>query len=408
MRILKITALAAALSMASGAQAQTFQLERSEGDLIPASVSAPKSKLSAEVETQALHFAWALDPADELQPAQAYVAESREFWAQLDAGAAKSGFAFTPSAEGTLVRISRTSAAKSTRLGLADVQLRVDGQAVETQAAIRNLAGDAELKSAGAVFSEGTVVFELAPSLVGKRVEVALPKSNESVLMHVLEPNSRFAMKLKADRLHAQAGGRLTLTANFAEGGLPLKAERIAGLVTAPDGRSFDVTFKLDNSGMGTAEFDVPADAEGGMLPWEVHAFGRAGAGKSQVLRDARTGFQLGQASARLAGSAHAKRLQDGLAFELPLQAASTGRYELRGTLYGTDAKGELRPLAIAHTADLLQAGAGSLELRFPAELLRSALGAPYALRDLNLSDQSRMSLSEQRQRGFDLPVLPD
>jgi hypothetical protein len=408
MRIFKLAALAAAISISGAAVAQTFELQSTEGDVIPSRLTAPKSAPVGNAEKQALHFAWALQADAELRQQQPFLAESREFWAQLNPSAAKRGFAFIPTAEGTLVRISRSGGARTGALTLADLALRVDGQSVEAAAAVRNLAGDAELKAAGALFSEGTVVFELAPSLVGKRVEVALPKSNESLLMHVLEPNSLYLMALKANRMQAQPGGWIELSAQFSEAGTSLRAERIGGLVTAPDGRSFEINFEIDKAGVGRARFEVPEQSEGGPLPWEVHAFGVVSSGQTQVLRDARTGFQLTQPSARLSGSIEAKRLDDGLAFAVPVQAAASGRFELRGTLYGSDAAGTLRPLAIAHTAEMLKSGSGMLELRFPAELLRAELGAPYALKDLNLSDQSRMSLSEQRQLALELPALPN
>ena len=59
------------------------------------------------------------------------------------------------------------------------------------------------------------------------------------------------------------------------------------------------------------------------------------------------------------------------------------------------------------HGADVLKAGAGTLALRFPADVLNAKLGAPYALRDLSLSDQTRLSLNEHRHEALDIPVLP-
>ena len=407
MRILKISALAAALVVAAGANAQTLQLQRSAADLVPSELIAPKSATLTEIEQQAVHFAWALDSDAALQTPQPHVADSREFWTQLDAEQAKRGFGFTPTAEGALVRISSQDGAKAGGIAIDALSIRVDGELLDIASAVQHAAGDAELKAAGAVFSEGTVVFQLAPGLVGKRIDVALPKSTSGVLMHVLEPQSRLSMQLSADSLQASAGGKVELSASFADAGNSVPAQRIAGLITAPDGRSFELDFVLDKSGRGVARFELPADAAGGMVPWEVHAFGASMLGKAQVLRDARTAVMVSQPSVRLLGSADLKAMQGGVALTLPVETSAAGRFELRGTLYGTDSRGELKPMAIAHSAELLPAGRGVLELRYPADVLNAALGAPYALRDLNLSDQARMSLSERRQHALEIAELP-
>lgn len=409
MRILKFSSLAVALAFACGAQAHTFELKRGDADLVPTTLVAAKSAPSGGThETRPVHFAWALEADAPLVQAEPYRAESREFWTQLDAAQVKSGWSFTPTAEGALVRISLQPGGKARSIGAADLQLRVDGEVREVASVIEHLAGDAELKSVGTHFSEGTLVFQLASGLAGKRVGVALPASAAGALMHVLEPGSPLSMELAADRVQAAPGGRIVLDAGFLDGKKALSVGRMAGLVTAPDGRSFDLEFKVQKSGRATASFQMPEDAAGGLEPWEVHVFGAAKQGRDQqVLRDARTAVMVSLPSARLLGQAELKRSVDGISFQLPVEAAVPGRFELRGTLYGTDKAGQLRPMAIAHGADVLAQGKGMLELRFPSDVMSAALGAPYALRDLSLSDQTRLSLSEHRHEAFDIPAMP-
>ena len=408
MKILKVSFLAAAMILAGAANAETLQLQRSAGDFIPANLTLAKSAPAASAgETQAVHFAWALDVDETLTASQPYRAESREFWTQIDASKARSGWGFVPTADGALVRISLQDTRKSRSLRASDVQLRVDGKPGDSASLIQHLAGTEELKAVGAGFSDGTVVFQLAPGLVGKRIDVALPKSASGALMHVLEPNSPVTMELAADAIQAMPGQTVTLKANFSDLKLARAANRVSGLITAPDGRSFDLEFRIDKAGQALASFVIPADAGGGLEPWEVHVFGATELAKHPVLRDARTGVMVSTPTARFSGAANLLSRDDGVVFQIPVEAAVDGRYELRGTLHGTDASGELRPMAIAHGAQVLSAGTGTLELRFPAEVLNPTLSAPYALRDLNLSDQSRMSLSEQRQNALDIPALP-
>ncbi|SDD19740.1 DUF4785 domain-containing protein [Aquimonas voraii] len=405
MRTLKITALAAALAFACSAQAQTFELQRSAGDLVPQTLSVAKAAAVGASEPQPLHFAWALEADAKLTPAEPYRADSREFWTLLDASQVKAGWGFTPTADGALVRISLQGASKAGALSSGDLQLRVDGEPREAAAVIQHQASDVELKATGAQFSEGTLVFQLADGLAGRRIEVALPKARGGALLHVLEPKSTLSMQLSADRVLAAAGSEIRLDAGFLDAGKALAADRIAGLITAPDGRSFDLEFSIDKTGRASARFVLPADAGGGLEPWEVHAFGATG--KGRVLRDARTAVMVGVPSARLVGSVDVEQDKGALRFVLPVETAAAGRFEVRGTLFGTDADGQLRPMAIAHAADLLPAGQGRLELRFPADVRNPKLGAPYALRDLSLSDQTRLSLNEQRQEALRLAVLP-
>ncbi len=408
MRILKISVLAAALAFAAGANAASFQLARGDADLVPTTLASAK-KASAKVgssETDATYFAWALEADAALSAAQPFRAESREFWTQVDAAKARSGWSFTPTADGALVRISLQGDAKARSLATADLLLRVDGKARDSASVIEHLAGDAELKAVGTRFSEGTMVFQLAPGLAGKRIEVALPKARSGALMHVLEPQSPFTMELAADHVQALAGNRVSFDVKFLDAGKPIRGTSVMGLVTAPDGRSFDLSFKLDKSGRATASFQLPADAGGGLEPWEIHAFGATKAARAEVLRDARTAVMVSLPTARLEGSADVSRVDGGLVFALPVQTAVEGRFELRGTLHGTDAQGVLRPMAIAHGANVLAAGSGQLELRFPANVLNPSLGAPYALRDLSLSDQSRLGLSEHRELALEIPAL--
>ena len=125
------------------------------------------------------------------------------------------------------------------------------------------------------------------------------------------------------------------------------------------------------------------------------------------MLRDARTAVMVSLPTARFTGEAEVLRRDGGMVFQMPVETAAAGRYELRGTLYGSDPSGELKPMAIAHGAQVVSAGSGVLELRFTPDVMNPALSAPYALRDLSLSDQSRMSLSEQRREALDIAVLP-
>ena len=79
-------------------------------------------------------------------------------------------------------------------------------------------------------------------------------------------------------------------------------------------------------------------------------------------------------------------------------------RYQASAVLYGTGADGQLHPAAIAQSAAWLERGKTSLNLRYDASSLATALGAPWELRDLRLVNQADMGLLERRERALVLP----
>ena len=173
---------------ACGAQAQTFELKRGAADLVPDTLVAAKSMPAGGAqETRAVHFAWALEADAALTQAAPHHAESREFWTQLDASQAKSGWDFTPTTDGALVRISLRQSGKARSLAASDLQLRVDGQVRDAASVIEHLAGDAELKSVGTHFSEGTVVFQLAKGLAGSG---GVAGDTAQIATRVLDPDN--------------------------------------------------------------------------------------------------------------------------------------------------------------------------------------------------------------------------
>jgi len=84
--------------------------------------------------------------------------------------------------------------------------------------------------------------------------------------------------------------------------------------------------------------------------------------------------------------------------FSLPVQVAAPGRYEVRGVLYATNASGETRPVAQAHSANWLETGERRLDLAFGPGNVPMGYGAPFELRFLELKDQTRLGTLETRE----------
>jgi len=172
-------------------------------------------------------------------------------------------------------------------------------------------------------------------------------------------------------------------------------AAKAEGLLVAPDGRSTVVSLAPTRAGhLGGS---VPLPAEGANMPglWELQVFASA----DGVPRDARTAFAVAAPTAKLDGTyaVNAPRLR----VALPLQAASPGRYEVRGTLFATNRSRALQPVAQAHSAAWFEPGSGILVLDFNRAELPAGYGAPFELRNLELHDQTRVAPLELRGRGL-------
>lgn len=379
-------------------------LPAGKADFTAAALTASKASLSqqrriAQLEQQPVDFAWLLPQDQKLAQPAPYVAESREFWSLQSAEQLAAGYRFDLGSPGALIRISPAEGTATKALDLAELSLRFNGQELKSGAGILRQAAAEELKALGADFGDGSRVLQLDPALGSGRVELTLKAASGRHLIHVLEPNSADVLALTASRDVVLAGSELTLLADWRQGEVSKTPSILRGIVTAPDGRSFDLEFSADADGAQIARARLPADASRVAGLWEAHAFAAAKDADRELLRDAKTAFAVTAPSARLAGGFRAVQDQrQGLRLVIGIEAAAAGRYELRGAVYGSNAKGELVPFAMAHAARLLAPGQGEISLRLPPSLLAEAkVGAPFELRDLELRDQGQMSLQERR-----------
>lgn len=400
MKTLISIAVAAALFGGSADAAERSRLlPAAADDLVPTRLVTEKAALAADIERAPVDFAWALDPAEKLAPTVPFVAESREFWSTIDAAALQKGYAFQTTAPGALIRISPAGGNKSASLKTSDLTLQIDGRRLDPASAIAHSADAEQLKAAGAQFSDGTLVFRLAHSAGAGRIELAAKHARGRYLMHVFEPDSPLSLQLRANRDRVLAGDTVTLTARFDGEKGALAPESIGGVVTAPDGRSIDVVFARGKDGRYSADVALPADAGDGLALWEAHTFAVAKHGGALVARDAKTSFAVSKPTARFGNDISTEARRDGVSVTLPVEAASAGRFEVRGVLYGTAKDGSLQPFAIAHAARWLDPGQANITLKFGADVMPSGLAAPYELRDLSLNDQARQGQLETRAR---------
>ena len=401
-------ALAAALAAVAGsaAAAQYPLLPAEANDLVPATLVAAKAApapVVSGIERAPVQFAWALEADKALAAPQPYVAESREFYTELDGNALAKGHLLHATAPGAVVRISPLGAAKA--LSTSRVSLSRGGKALGADA-IENPANAAQMKASGAEFADGTIAFRIAPSLGEGRFTLKAEGVSGRYLLHVYEPQSDWSATLSTGADTAFAGGTLEawLTLRDAKG--VVAPTQLRGALSSPDGRVYDVDFSTGSKGMASARIQLPTGVSPVPGLWELHGFAATKAADgSPVLRDVKTSFALVAPTARLAGSVDATRDDAGVRFAFPVKIATPGRYEVRAVLYGTASDGSLQPAAIAHSAAWLD-GDGSLDLAFAKDVLRPGLRAPWELRDLQLHDQARLAKLETRSTALRLEPL--
>lgn len=398
MRNLAILVAALAWAVSSPLFAQQRMANPAADDLVPARVAnAPDPGFTAE--RAPVHFAWRIDASQPLEAPEPFVAESREFWAEVDDAELHRGYRINTTRPGALVRISpRQAGGPADTLELQDFELEVRGRRLPAAQALDQAASPAQLRAAGLGFPEGSIAFRLRPEQGAGAMTLRTDRARGRYLVHVFEPDSPLRLRVGNDRDAVVAGGRLRVDAQLLDGDRPLRARRVGGLVTAPDGRSIELRFRNGRDGL-SAEAQLPSDAAATPGLWEVHTFAVVDTPEGQVLRDAKTAVAVAAPTARLSGS-YGVQAGEGVRVAVGVQVGAEGRYEVRGVLYGTDGRGELRPVAVGHSAAWLGRGDGEIVLQFGPDVLNTGLGEPYAIRDLSLSDQSRMGRLEHRARG--------
>jgi len=405
MKTKSMLSIALAIALSGTAAAKRFEtdvaFDRAAGDLVPSTLVASKAAPAPgmNLETRPVQFSWVLPADQKIEAQQPFVRESKEYWTRVPSAELARGTTLHTTAKGALIRLSPVSSdAKSApSISADDIVLTVNGKAIQGRAAMANSANDAELKMAGTDFPNGTLAFQLRDDIAAGAISLAMPKAAGDYLVHVFEPNSTEVLKLTMDRIVASHGQTYKVFADY-NGNASLDA--IDGLVSAPNGASFELTFKRAADGRYVAELAHDAVAGAGPGLWEVHAF--ASAKGASVQRDAKTAFSSSIPRAQLGAGARTVRNDDGsLSMSFTLKVAAESRFEVRGTLYGMDG-GKLRPAAQASTAAMLNPGNGALELVFDAATMAKAgVSGPYQLRDLTLIDQADLSTVELRRTGL-------
>jgi len=392
--MIKATLLGAAVVLGAFPAMAAAQglLPAQPGDLVAERTISAERSVVANDERQPLTWFQPVAADEPLSFAvQPHQAESREYWQRVDAAQLQAGYALALTSPSAVVMVS--PGVRSRALDVGQVQILRNGQALAFEQAADTLVDAATLRQAGMEVAAGSIGFRLRPGLEGDAM-LRIERASGDYLVHVLEPESRHVLGLRAgtDTVHAGASLQAALQLT---GGTRLDAA--TALLVAPDGRSWNMDLGRNGS---QARLQLPTDVPAQPGLWQIHASTAAIDGQLAFQRDARTAIAVVVPTARLDGSLQrqANRREGGLVLGIGIEVATAGRYELRGVLLGTDADGAEVPVGVAHAANWLEPGSRTLNLSFPADAV-AAVSAPWHLRDLRLSDQSAVAVIERRDR---------
>ena len=430
--VVRTLAVLLLLSLVVPAQAQDIHfLEAADGDLVATElVRLPAEKgLIPGVSRDAVDFSYAIDKnyafnGDAAMTAsQPFNASSREYFVDVDATELVNGVTIYTTAPGALLRINPVnkgtvvidpSGATTTvdPAGASSPAQKAGGSYDPTglvatgpggvvfsaAEAFERIVSAEQLAEAGVPFADGTIAVRLSPAVGAGAITIAMPalKSDARYTVHVFDRLSPIALELGADRLDYLHGDQLNVRASFA--GADVALGSVEGFITSPAGQAWPLNVAVEN---GALVGSLSLDAAGAVAPglWEVHLAARGTADGLEVVRSVRTSFAAHLPTARLDGRVERVKMRDGLALRFGVEVGTPGRFEVRGVLYGTDASGQLAPMAIGHVADWLDAS-GALTLSFPSV---EGFRGPYELRDLRLLDQSRMGVLHRQDRALQL-----
>lgn len=374
---------ASLMSLSFVSQAAQPLLSPGARDQIPSQlVSLPAP--AGQFERKPVSYSWALDPQASLMAPAAYVAESREYWQTVDGTELQNGVPLKTTAPGAVIRISPARGAAA--LDRAAVAITRNGKAARLEQA----ANADELRAAGMDVETGTAVVKLGRENAGGDYALRASGAQGRYVVHVFEPASDVVLKAQADRQHVLGGGTIAVSLAMSRAGNPIRSQAEA-LLVAPDGSSRPISVRRDAAGTLTARVRLPEQASASPGLWELQVF----ANGDGIQRDARTAFGVAAPTARLGGEVTIDAAQ--LRMEVPVEAGSPGRYEVRGTLYATASDGTRAAVSQAHSAAWLDPGKGTLVLAFDRRHVPAGYGASFEVRQLELNDQTRLAPLESR-----------
>jgi Domain of unknown function (DUF4785) len=367
-------------------------------DLIPSSIKmAAKSAAlpGMTLSRDTIHFSWNLNADATITAPTPHMAESREFYMDVDAASMRSGVAIKTTARGSIVKLSPSGAgvnAKSKSLSADDIVVRIGGESIVLRDFAARVDDSKKLAASGVEFAPGSLAFLIDDARGAATFEVALKSADRSYLVHVFEPASPNALTLTTNRDAYLVGEKLNITAAATNGAA---ITEITGGIASPEGALTAVTFKRGADGQFTAVIPLTESTSGAL--YEAYAVAKLNDGSVIASRDAKVSFAVAEPTARLINIADGSDQFDAANFNTRLDVAASGRYQVEALLYGQKG-GVSVPIAIAHTGAWLNAGENVVPLQFDnLDLAKRGVEGPFTLGNFALKNQGNLATMERR-----------
>jgi hypothetical protein len=394
------------------ATAGIIALPAGAADLAPTRLVTPKAThpdLLAASSRDAVQVSWAIQ--DQPTAQKPHLAQSREYFIEATADELAKGITLPTTSARALVRLQpRGATGPREDLAIHPQSLELtdaSGRKFEGGNGMELLVTADKLAKADLPFAPGTSAFRVQREIGAGPLRLRAPglAGPQRYLINVVEPDSPLVMSLQAESLSYLHGQEAVVAADLrSTDGARHAPSNITGKLVSPGGRSFDVNFKPDKD--GKLRVSLPLDADEEALPglWELQAHASASIRGQQVMRSVRTAFPVAVPTARFDGGSAIESTRGGLTMKLGVEAAAPGRYEARGTLYGS-VNGTMKALGVAHSAQWIDGGNSTIPLMFSAALLEGA-SEPFEVRELTLLDQTRLGVLQRKESATRLPVF--
>jgi hypothetical protein len=219
-------------------------------------------------------------------------------------------------------------------------------------------------------------------------------------VIHVLEKNSPYVLSLASTKATYGANETISINTNMLLNNKNI-GSNLQGYINRPDGSLLgELKFIKQSDGNYFADIDAIGTHGLSQGLWQVHVFAQSTNKGIKIMRDAQTSFAVKLNTAEFSSNLKMSKISIKVGVDVGLE----GRYEVRAVLMGTNKAGQMQPIAMTMTADWLKTGQQAINLRLDQAIIaKSGLSTPFALRNIQLTNQTYLAPVQTIKSGINL-----